>query len=66
MIGMNTALETLVSQAFGRENLHECGVFLHRAMLLITLMFIPVAFGVFYTQNMLELLGVESGPSRLA
>ena len=63
---MNTALETLVSQAFGRENHYECGVFLHRAMLMITLMFIPVAFGVFYTQSMLELLGVESGPARLA
>jgi hypothetical protein len=46
--------------------MHECGVFLHRAMLLITMMFIPVACGVFYTQRMLELLGVESGPSRLA
>ena len=43
MIGINTALETLVSQAFGRENLLECGLFLHRAMFLIICLFVPIA-----------------------
>jgi Na+-driven multidrug efflux pump len=28
MIGINTALETLVSQAYGRKNIYECGLFL--------------------------------------
>ena len=43
MIGLNTALETLVSQAYGRKNLYECGLFLHRAIFLVLCFFIPIA-----------------------
>ena len=44
MIGINTALETFVSRAAGRNNLKDCGLYLHRSMLIITVIFIPVAF----------------------
>ena len=48
MIGVNTALETFVSQAYGRENLRDCGLYLHRAILIITLFYIPVAVVFFF------------------
>ena len=47
MVGVNSALETLVSQAFGRRNLRDCGLYLHRASLVISVIFIillPVLF----------------------
>ena len=47
MVVVNSALETLVSQAFGRRNLRDCGLYLHRASLVISVIFIillPVLF----------------------
>jgi len=40
MIGVNTALETLVSQAYGRDNMRDCGLYLHRSILVISLLFV--------------------------
>jgi Na+-driven multidrug efflux pump len=42
VVGMNTALETLVSQAYGRKNLRDCGLYLHRAILMIAIMLVPL------------------------
>ena len=40
--GINTALETFVSQAFGRRNLRECALYMHRAIFLNTIVFVPI------------------------
>jgi len=40
--GINTALETFVSQAFGRGNLRECALYMHRAIFLNTIVFVPI------------------------
>lgn len=53
VIGMNTALETLVSQAFGRRNLKDCGLYLHRAILMVTLFLIPLGFALPFTSTLL-------------
>ena len=59
MIGFNTALETLVSQAYGRGSLHECGLLLHRAMFLILCLFLPIAVSFFWTESFLKVLGID-------
>lgn len=59
MIGMNTALETLVSQAYGRKNIYECGLYLHRSLLLITIMFIPIAVILVYCDSILIFVGID-------
>jgi MATE family multidrug resistance protein len=59
MIGMNTALETLVSQAYGRKNIYECGLFLHRSLMLITIMFIPIAVILYYSDSILIFVGID-------
>ena len=41
-IGLNSALTTLVSQTFGTGNLRLCGVYLNRARVVATLVFIPL------------------------
>jgi MATE family multidrug resistance protein len=59
MIGMNTALETLVSQAYGRKNVYECGLFLHRSLMLITIMFIPIAVILYHSDSILIFVGID-------
>lgn len=41
-LGMNGALETFVSQAYGNGKLYMCGVYLNRARFIISLMFLPM------------------------
>ena len=59
MIGLNTALETLVSHAYGRKNLHECGLYLHRAIFLMICFFIPIALSFQRIEDFLVLIGVD-------
>lgn len=66
MIGINTALETFVSRAAGRQNLADCGLYLHRAIFVITLIFIPVSIILYFTYAILMLIGVEEGSAMVA
>ena len=40
--GINGALETLVSQSFGASKYQECGIFLNRGKVVVTLIMIPL------------------------
>ena len=42
-VGLNGALETLVSQSYGSGNLKLCGVYLNRGRFVLLCSFIPVA-----------------------
>lgn len=59
MIGVNTALETLVSNAYGRGNLRDCGTYLHRSIFVITLLSVPIMLLVHYTPTLLMLIGSD-------
>ena len=43
VIGLNSAQETLTSQAYGAQNLYLCGVYLNRGFFILTALFIPFA-----------------------
>ncbi|PON96732.1 Multi antimicrobial extrusion protein [Trema orientale] len=43
MLGMGSALETFCGQAYGAKQYHMLGVDMQRAMLVLTLMCIPIA-----------------------
>ena len=43
MVGLNSAQETLTSQAFGAGNLRLCGVYLNRGHFILLAFFIPLA-----------------------
>jgi Na+-driven multidrug efflux pump len=60
MIGSNSALETLVAQAYGRKNLHECGLLLHKAILFMSFTFVPVCFSAIYLAKILTGLGIDA------
>ena len=58
MIGLNSAQETLTSQAFGAGNLELCGIYLNRGRFILVAFFIPLAFLVsLYGAEIMVLLG---------
>ena len=66
LLGVNTALETFVSQASGRQDLRECGLYLHRAMFIICCIFIPIAISMFWASDALMIMGMDEQASRHA
>ena len=52
MMGVNTAIETLFSQALGRQNLQECGIYSHKACFIIIVLFVPVSASFFYMSEL--------------
>ena len=58
-MGMNGALDTLVSQAYGAEQHVLCGVYLNRARLINTFIFIPLMGILLCSKYMLSALGTE-------
>lgn len=66
MIGINTALETFVSRAAGRNNLKDCGLYLHRSLLIITVIFIPVSLLLWKTEWILTSVGIDEASAHVA
>ena len=58
-MGMNGALETLVAQAYGANQLVLCGVYLNRARLINTFLFVPLVAILLFTEPVLMALGQE-------
>ena len=48
-MGFAGALETLVSQYFGKEDYHLCGQFLNKQLILVTIVYLPVAAILFFS-----------------
>ena len=51
-IGMNSGMETLVSQAYGAKNLTLCGQYYQRGRIIVMLYWIPLAL-IFLLQGMM-------------
>ena len=65
-MGVNTALETYVSQAYGRKNLRECGLYLHRATIIIVVLFLPLCMALTQMSLAFKIFGMEETTSELA
>ncbi|KAF8779273.1 hypothetical protein HU200_002954 [Digitaria exilis] len=59
LLGMASALDTLCGQAFGAKQYRLLGINKQRAMLLLTLVSIPIAVAWFYTGKILLLCGQD-------
>ncbi|KAF5208095.1 Detoxification-like protein [Thalictrum thalictroides] len=57
LIGMGTALDTLCGQSYGAKQYHMLGVHMQRAMVVLLLVSIPLAFVWFNTGHILTALG---------
>lgn len=65
-VGMGSALDTLCGQAYGAKQYHKVGVHMQRAMLVLSLVCVPLAFIWTYTSQVLMYLGQNSELSREA
>lgn len=59
IVGVATALETLVSAAYGREDYRSCGLYLHRSIFIMTLIYVPVAIAMWNAGAMLQCIGID-------
>lgn len=57
LIGLNSALDTLISQAGGYGNLELCGVYLNRGRFIMTCLFVPIIFFSTKMEGVLVYLG---------
>ncbi len=62
-IGLNSALTTLISQTFGTGNLKMCGVYLNRARVVATLVFIPISAVLWCSEYLSLWMGFEAKTS---
>lgn len=66
LIGVISALETLVSQAHGARNYPRIGILLQRSILINTVLCIPIGFMWFFCGDILLLLKQEPNVAQLA
>lgn len=59
MMGMGSALDTLCGQSYGAKQYHVLGIHMQRAMLVLTLVGIPLAVVWAYTGRLLVLFGQD-------
>lgn len=59
MTGLNGALDTLVSQAFGYGQIRLCGTIFNRGCIILTLVFIPIAILLSFSEPLLVKLGQD-------
>lgn len=52
-LGFNGTIETFIAQSFGAKLKFMCGVQLNRGRLILTLIFIPLATSMFFSDSML-------------
>ena len=64
--GLNSAIATLCSQAYGCGNLHKCGVYLNKGRIAIVLFFIPIFFIMFLCEPFLLAIRMDPQAARLA
>ena len=57
ILGFNSVLDTLVSQAAGAGNYELCGVLQNRGQLFVTLLFVPIVVILFQSERILLSLG---------
>ena len=56
-VGINSSLETLVSQAYGANNMRLCGVYLQRGRVMNLVMYIPIFMLLIFSGQILRMLG---------
>ncbi len=56
-LGLNSALETLVSQAYGANKIKLCGYYLQRGRILVFIFFFPMLIGFISSKRILLWLG---------
>ena len=64
--GLNGALDTLISQSYGRNQLDMCSVYLHRSRLIVLIYFIIIAIPMANIGTILKAIGQDPASSDFA
>lgn len=57
--GMNSAMSTLVSQAFGAKNMRLCGIYYNQARIMVAILFVPIAIVLLNSDHLFRAIGFE-------
>jgi Na+-driven multidrug efflux pump len=58
-LGLNGAIATLVSQAFGGGNVRKCGVYLNRGRIISLVAFIPITIALLLCEQFMVAIGMD-------
>ena len=65
-VGLTSVLETLVAQAYGANNMHLAAIHLNRSRLVVSIAAVPCFFFLWYTDQLLLLMGQDEAVAALA
>jgi Na+-driven multidrug efflux pump len=63
IFGLNSAIATLVSQAYGCGNMRKCGIYLNKGRISILIFFVPMFMVMFLCESFLLLIGMDAETS---
>ena len=66
ILGLNGAVSTLVSQAYGAGNLRKCGILLNRGRIVAIIAFIPILIVLLLCEEFFLVIGMDPTASRYA
>jgi MATE family multidrug resistance protein len=64
--GLNSAIATLVSQAYGAGNLRKCGIYLNKGRIAVVIFFIPIFAIMFLCERFLLAINMDPRASAIA
>ena len=65
-IGCAGALETMVSQSYGKNNFKQCGDYLNKQYILITALYIPISLILFFSEDILIAFNQDAAAAKYA
>lgn len=66
LFGFNMTLNTVVSQAFGFGDYRMCGIYLNRARIIVSIIFVPLSLFLLQTERIFTLVGFDRSASHYA
>ena len=66
ILGYNSLLDTLISQAAGQNNYKLCGLYLNKGRLTVILLMIPIIILKLLSGSLLTMIGVDQKVAELA
>jgi MATE family multidrug resistance protein len=64
--GLNSAIATLVAQAYGAGNLRKCGIYLNKGRIAVVIFFIPIFCIMFLCERFLLAINMDPRASAIA
>jgi len=63
ILGMNSTLNTLLTQAYGYGDFRQCGVYLNRSRIIMTCIFVPLSIFLLHTDTLFIYMGFDASAS---